>query len=72
MNLKKEQNEFVFYLIEISSIKQFLLLDLLTGTVLYYLFKLYFSSRLIGMIASFVGVEGIRKIGVVIKNMSSR
>ncbi|PQD95324.1 hypothetical protein CYL18_10860 [Pradoshia eiseniae] len=70
--MKTEQSQFVFYLIESSAIKQFFLLDMLTGTGLYYLCKFCSSSILIGMIGSVVGVEGIRRAGFMIRNLASR
>ena len=56
-----KQNQFVFYIIEVPTIKDFLIIDGIIGTVLYYVFKQSTSSEIIGFIGSMIGVTGLRK-----------
>ncbi len=59
MNIKTN-NQVVFYSIQGSTIKKFLLLDFILGTGIYYLVKIISSSILIGSIGSFICTEGIK------------
>lgn len=58
---KKKQSKYVFYVIKGSTIKKFILLDLVTGTGIYYVLKILYSSMLIASVGSMVGTEGIKK-----------
>ncbi|AOZ90902.1 hypothetical protein PNBC_02625 [Paenibacillus crassostreae] len=58
----KKQNQFVFYTIKGSTIKKFLILDLVTGSVIYFAVKIIYSSILIATVGSIIGTEGIKKI----------
>jgi hypothetical protein len=55
------QNQVVFYTIKGSSIRKFLIIEIVTGTGIYYALKLFSSSVLIAMIGSIVGIEGIKR-----------
>ncbi len=61
MNIKTN-NQVVFYSIQGSTIKKFLLLDFILGTGIYYLVKIISSSILIGSIGSFICTEGIKRL----------
>lgn len=58
----KTQNLVVFYTIKGSTIAKFLLLDCITGSGIYFLFKIISSSVLVGVLGSFVCTEGIKKV----------
>ncbi|KGE16614.1 hypothetical protein [Paenibacillus wynnii] len=60
MKLKK-RSKIVFYVIKGSTIKKFLILDLVTGTGIYYALKLIYSSVLIATAGSVIGTEGINE-----------
>jgi len=63
-NLKlssRYQNKIVFCTIKGSTIKKFLIIDLITGTGIYYVLKVICSSLIISSIGSFIGAEGIKK-----------
>ncbi|MFJ8246813.1 hypothetical protein [Peribacillus asahii] len=57
MNMKT-QNQVVFYTIKGSTIKKFLILDCITGTGIYYAFKIISSS----VLGSIVCTEGIKRL----------
>lgn len=63
-----KQNQIVFYTIKGSTIKNFLIVDMITGTGIYYVVKLISTSVLMGMIGSIVGAEGIKRIPKFAKN----
>ena len=56
----KKQHQMVFYSIKGSSIKNFLLIDLITGTGIYYAVKVISASVIMGMVGSVIGTEGIK------------
>ncbi|MGV3464881.1 MAG: hypothetical protein ACO1OT_06260 [Heyndrickxia sp.] len=58
----KSQNRVVFYTIRGSTIKKFLILDCITGTVIYYLFKIISSSGFVGVLGSIVCTECIKRL----------
>ena len=55
------QNDVVFYSIEGSTIKKFLIIDLLIGSGLFYAIKIISASVLMGMAGSMIGAEGIKR-----------
>ena len=60
----RSQGQFVFYIVKLPNIKDFVIIDGLMGTCIYYAFKLVTSSAVIGFIASTVGVAGIRGLSI--------
>ncbi|MGE7602702.1 hypothetical protein ACQKL5_09350 [Peribacillus sp. NPDC097675] len=60
--MNQKQNQVVFYTIKGSTIKNFLIIDMITGTGIFYVIKIISSSVILGMIGSFVGAEGIKRI----------
>lgn len=56
------QNQIVFYTIKASTIKKFLILDLVAGSVIYFAVKIIYSSVLIASIGSIIATEGIKRI----------
>jgi hypothetical protein len=64
----KKQNQVVFYTVKVSSIKKFLIIDLVTGTGIYYVVKIISANVLIAIVGSIVGVEGIKRKSVFCKN----
>lgn len=58
----KKQNQVVFYTINGSTIKKFLILDCITGTGIYYAFKIISSSVLVGVLGCIVCTEGIKRL----------
>ncbi|MCM3179307.1 hypothetical protein ACUXCC_000079 [Cytobacillus horneckiae] len=58
----KKENQIIFYSIKGSTIKKVFIIDLVTGTGIYYIVKFISASVLIGMIGSVVGTEGIKKV----------
>lgn len=61
------QKEIVFYTIKASSLKKFLIIDLIAGTGIYYVVKIISTSVLLGMAGSIIGAEGIKKISKIPK-----
>ncbi|PEY39481.1 hypothetical protein CN354_08755 [Bacillus cereus] len=60
--LNKKNDQIIIYIIKGSTIKKFLLLDLVTGTGIYHVVKFISSSVLIAFIGSIMGTEIIKKI----------
>lgn len=60
MKLNK-QSKIVFFVIKGSTIKKFILFDLVTGTGVYYALKAICSSVLISTVGSIIGTEGLKK-----------
>ncbi|PFN05057.1 hypothetical protein [Bacillus cereus] len=60
--LNRKNNQIVIHIIKGSTIKKFLILDLITATGIYHLVKFISSSALIALIGSIIGTEGIKKI----------
>lgn len=58
----EKQNQVVFYIIKGSTINKFLILDIITGTGIYYAFKIISSSVLVGILGSIVCTEGIKRL----------
>ncbi|WP_442637323.1 hypothetical protein [Rossellomorea marisflavi] len=59
----KAQHQVIFYAaIHGSSIKRFLLLDCLAGTGFYYIGKVLSSSAYVGVAASVICTEGIKRL----------
>ncbi|WP_217282326.1 hypothetical protein [Bacillus sp. CRN 9] len=58
----KKENQIIFYSIKGSTIKKVFIIDLVTGTGIYYIVKFISASVLIGIIGSVVGTEGIKKV----------
>ncbi|MGE7662839.1 hypothetical protein ACQKL6_14220 [Peribacillus sp. NPDC097197] len=56
----KKQHQIVFYSIKGSSIKNFLIIDLITGTGIYYAVKIISARVIMGMVGSVIGTEGIK------------
>ena len=56
-----KQNDVVFYSIEGSTIKKFLIIDLLIGSGIFYAIKIISASVLMGMAGSMIGAEGIKR-----------
>ncbi|PHD75920.1 hypothetical protein COF64_10960 [Bacillus sp. AFS043905] len=67
MSMKKN-DQFVIYIIKGSTIKRFLILDLIIGSGIFYVVKFISSSILIASASSFVGTEGIKKAPKVLKS----
>lgn len=55
------QKQFVFCTIKGSAIKSFVILELVTGTGIYYAVKIISSSVIIAMVGSMIGTKGIKK-----------
>ncbi|MEC0329711.1 hypothetical protein P4H42_08790 [Paenibacillus macerans] len=53
---------FIFVTIKASTIRNFIILDLIAGTGLYYLIKLATASALLGTVGSALGTEGMKRI----------
>ncbi|MFJ7746440.1 hypothetical protein [Peribacillus sp. NPDC097295] len=64
----KRKNQIVFYTVKGSTIKNFLIIDMIMGTGIYYVVKMISTSVLMGMIGSYVGSEGIKRIPKFAKN----
>ncbi|NRG43397.1 hypothetical protein HRF87_01305 [Bacillus sp. CRN 9] len=62
MTALKKENQIIFYSIKGSTIKKVFIIDLVTGTGIYYIVKFISASVLIGIIGSVVGTEGIKKV----------
>ncbi|KEK24024.1 hypothetical protein [Bacillus gaemokensis] len=66
--LNRKNDQIVIHIIKGSTIKKFLILDLVTGTGIYYAVKFISSSVLIAIVGSIMGTEGIKKIPKFKKN----
>lgn len=64
---RKKNNQIVIYIIKGSTIKRFLILDLIIGSGIFYVVKFISSSILIASVSSFIGTEGIKKAPKVLK-----
>ncbi|PFE01255.1 hypothetical protein COE15_18515 [Bacillus cereus] len=60
--LNRKNAQIVIHIIKGSTIKRFLILDLVTGTGIFYIVKFISSSALIAFIGSLMGTESIKKI----------
>lgn len=58
---KGKKNEIVIYVIRGSTIKKFVILDILVGSGIFYVVKFIFASFLIASAGSFLGTEGIKR-----------
>ena len=58
---KRKNNRYIFIVIKGSSLKKFVLLDIVTGTGLYYILKIVGLGIVISSVGSFIGTEGLRK-----------
>ncbi len=58
----KAQHQVIFLAIHSSSIKRFILLDCLAGTGFYYMGKVLSSSAYVGLAASVICTEGIKRL----------
>ncbi|CAM4246816.1 hypothetical protein [Bacillus manliponensis] len=60
----EKNNRVIFHTIKVkkSTIKNFIIIDLITGTGIYWIAKFIFSSSIIALISSAVGAEGVKKI----------
>lgn len=57
-----KQEQVFFYSIQGSTIKKFIIVDCLTATLAYYAIAIPTSSMLMGIIASVVFTEGIKRL----------
>ncbi|MEC2343422.1 MULTISPECIES: hypothetical protein [Paenibacillus] len=62
--VERKQRPFIFVSIRASTIRNFIILDLITGTGLYYLIKVATASVLLGSMGSAVGTEVMKRIRV--------
>ncbi|WP_026049051.1 hypothetical protein [Bacillus bingmayongensis] len=58
----KKNNQFVFYTIKSSTIKKFVIIDLVTGTGIYWTVNFISSSALIAIISCILGTKKIKKM----------
>ncbi|CAI6034691.1 hypothetical protein [Cohnella sp. JJ-181] len=58
---KKEPKLYVF-IIKGSTVKKFILIDILLGTGFYYAIKLVYASAIVATAGSVIGTEGIKRI----------
>ncbi|MEY9866451.1 hypothetical protein ABIE66_001830 [Peribacillus sp. B2I2] len=65
---REKNNQIVIYIIKGSTIKKFLILDLIIGSGIFYVVKFISSSVIIASVSSFIGTEGIKKAPKVLKN----
>ncbi|MDO7486889.1 hypothetical protein Q5O89_15890 [Peribacillus frigoritolerans] len=64
---RKQNDQIVIYIIKGSTIKRFLILDLIIGSGIFYVVKFISSSIIIASASSFIGTEGIKKAPKVLK-----
>lgn len=60
--LNRYRNKIVFYVIKGSTIKKFIIFDLFTSTVTYYLLKALFPIVIVAIIGSFIIPEGFKRM----------
>ncbi|MHA7963809.1 hypothetical protein ACX93W_06655 [Paenibacillus sp. CAU 1782] len=58
-----KQGRVVFLVVKGSTIKKFLIVDLIAGTGIYYVLKIVYSSVIIASAGSFIGTATLKKIG---------
>lgn len=63
----KSNQQFVVYTIKASTIRNFLLVELVAGMGIYYVIKIVTSSVLIATAGSMIGSEGIKRAQRLIK-----
>lgn len=60
--IKGSKMKIIFYAIDRSTLKRFILVDILLGTTIYYAIKMLSSNMIIATIGSIIGTEGIKKL----------
>ncbi|MEH7457069.1 MULTISPECIES: hypothetical protein [Bacillus] len=60
--MDNKSNQFVFHTIKSSTIKKFVIIDLITGTGIYWAVKFISSSALIAIISCIFGTKKIKKM----------
>ncbi|MNR35136.1 hypothetical protein D3C85_1529620 [compost metagenome] len=51
----------IIYAIKGSTIKKIILFDIIVGTGLYFVVKIFASNAIIASIGSFIGTEGVKR-----------
>lgn len=70
--IAKKQDQFVFYSVKVPKMRELIIIDGIIGTGLYYAIQIYTSSKVLGIIASIVGVTGIKQASVMWKSYTSK
>ncbi|EEL87694.1 hypothetical protein bcere0029_24590 [Bacillus cereus AH1272] len=60
--LDNNNNQFVFHTIKSSAIKKFVIIDLITGTGIYWTVNFISSSALLAIISCVLGTKKIKKM----------
>lgn len=58
----RNHNKVIFYTINRSTIKKFIILECVTGMSVYYTLKIITSSVLVGIVGSYTCTEIIKKV----------
>jgi len=56
------RNDFIFFTIHGSTIKSFVMTDLLVGPILYYVVKFMFHNEWISIMGCFAGTEAYKRL----------
>ncbi|WP_376774435.1 hypothetical protein [Paenibacillus eucommiae] len=62
-----KNSQMVVYFIKGSTIKKFVILDIIVGTGIYYVVKIICSSVLAASVGSIIGTEGIKRAPKIFK-----
>ncbi|WP_088291536.1 hypothetical protein [Bacillus mycoides] len=65
--MDNNNNQFVFHTIKSSAIKKFVIIDLITGTGIYWTVNFISSSALLAIISCVLGTKKIKKNATVLK-----
>ncbi len=60
--LDNNNNQFIFHTIKSSAIKKFVIIDLITGTGIYWTVNFISSSALLAIISCVLGTKKIKKM----------
>ncbi|RKN74924.1 hypothetical protein D7M11_26985 [Paenibacillus ginsengarvi] len=63
-----KNRQLVVFIIEGSTIRKFIILDIIIGSGIFYMVKFLVSSIWIAWVSSFLGTEGIKRVSRLLKN----
>ncbi|MFB8373926.1 hypothetical protein [Paenibacillus taichungensis] len=68
----KSRNEFQVYVIESSTLKRFLVVEMVLGTIAYNVALFWFHNALLAGVGSWAGTESVKRLPVVFRKITGR
>lgn len=68
----KSRNEFQVYVIESSTLKRFLVVEMVLGTLAYNVALYLFHNALLAGVGSWAGTESVKRLPVVFRKIAGR